>query len=51
MDFTGPHLLRIDPPTDAEGTPDALWHLGLNRSYANSTRTGTGTTVTTLCFR
>jgi hypothetical protein len=46
----GAELLRIDPPTDAEGTPDALWYLGANRTYANATRTGTGLRSLALCF-
>ncbi len=51
MVFTGPQFLRIDPPTDTEGTPDALWYLGVNRTYGNAGRTGTGTTTAALCFR
>ena len=37
-----PHLLRINPPADLEGSPDALWHLGVNRTFGNPARDGTG---------
>lgn len=43
-------LLRIDPPSDSEGAPDARWYLGLNRTYGSAARLGTGVTTATLCF-
>ncbi len=46
-----PYLLRIDPPTDTEGVPDALWYVGLNRSYGSTARSGTGVSTATLCVR
>ncbi len=48
---TDPYLLRIDPPTDTEGTPDALWWVGLNRTYGSAARTGSGVTQATFCIR
>jgi hypothetical protein len=48
--LSSPTLFRINPPTDLEGTPDALWWLGLNRTYGSAARTGTGLQSTTLCF-
>jgi hypothetical protein len=54
VDVTSPYSLRVNPPTDQEmGTPDAAWHMGLNRVYDeySSDRSGTGLTAVTLCFR
>jgi len=31
----GTSMLRIDPPTDAQGTPDSLWHLSVGRSLTS----------------
>jgi serine/threonine protein kinase len=43
--------LRIFPPEDAEGKPDGLWHVGLNRSFASSARKGTGLVRAEFCIR
>jgi hypothetical protein len=48
--WSGPNLLRIDPPPATEGVPDAYWYLGLGRTYANAARSGTGLRAVTLCF-
>lgn len=48
---SSPYILRIDPPTDPEGAPDALWYIGLNRTYGSAARVGTGVTRSTLCVR
>jgi hypothetical protein len=47
-----PHLLRIDPPEDAEGSPDAYWYLGLNGAVREgSQERGSGLQSVELCFR
>jgi hypothetical protein len=46
-----PYLLRINPPADAEGTPDAIWYLGFGRSVGSSSRTGTGFSLAKICLR
>ena len=45
----GPAMLRINPPTDEEGTPDALWHLALGRALEGDA-TGTVPRAIDLCF-
>lgn len=50
LDLSSPCLLRINPPDDSEGTPDALWHVGLNRTFLEP-RTGTGLASATFCLR
>jgi hypothetical protein len=50
LSLSSPCLLRIDPPEDDEGTPDAVWHVGLNRTFLEP-RTGTGLTSATFCLR
>lgn len=45
------YALRINPPTDMEGTPDALWYLGMNRTIGSMLRTGTGLQNVSLCLR
>lgn len=45
----GPAMLRINPPTDEEGTPDALWHLALGRALEGDA-TGTVPRAIELCF-
>jgi hypothetical protein len=51
FELASPYLLRIDPPMDDEGTPDALWYLGLNRTYGSLGRVGTGLTTVEICLR
>lgn len=51
FDLATPYLLRIDPPMDDEGVPDAVWFLGLNRTFGSLARVGTGLTSVGLCFR
>ena len=59
VDATQPHAyhvassfaLRIAPPSDLEGVPDSLWWLGIDRTYGDPTRTGTGITHVDLCQR
>ena len=48
---TSPYALRINPPTDTEGTPDALWYVGINRTYGSMLRTGSGVQSLSLCLR
>ena len=45
-------LLRINPPTDSPGAPDALWYLGVNTVVQGPGvgRTGTGVQTVTLCL-
>lgn len=45
----GTGLLRISPPTDAEGRPDALWHLALGRALEGEA-SGSGLRSVDLCF-
>jgi hypothetical protein len=49
-----PTALRINPSTDAQGYPDAQWHIGVNRvvssRLADRIRVGTGVTTVRLCF-
>ncbi len=45
----GPALLRLMPPSDAEGTPDALWHLAL-AGRVDGTASGGGLRRASLCF-
>ncbi len=45
----GTSMLRIDPPTDSQGTPDSLWHLSLGRSL-DGAHTGTAPPSLDLCF-
>jgi hypothetical protein len=45
----GTSMLRIDPPTDAQGTPDSLWHLALGRTL-DGARTGAPPPRLDLCF-
>jgi hypothetical protein len=49
-----PTALRINPSTDAQGYPDAQWHIGVNRVvsswYDDRVRIGTGVTTLRLCF-
>jgi hypothetical protein len=51
ISVTSPYALRIDPPSDSEGPPDALWYVGLNRTYGSAARTGTGATSAAFCLR
>ncbi|MBI3179305.1 MAG: hypothetical protein HYZ27_06560, partial [Deltaproteobacteria bacterium] len=51
VDLTSPYLLRINPPADAEGPPDALWYLGFNQVHDGIYRPGTGLGQVSLCFR
>jgi hypothetical protein len=43
-------LLRLDPPTDSEGEPDRRWYLGLNTTFLDSGRTGSGAKAAHLCI-
>lgn len=45
----GPGLFRIDPPTDAEGSPDARWYLGTEGSVDGGSE-GSGLRSAELCF-
>jgi hypothetical protein len=45
-----PFLLRINPPMDREGIPDALWHIGLDRTPGGLLRTGSGLVNVSLCW-
>lgn len=45
----GTGMLRIRPPSDAHGTPDALWHLALAGSVDGAT-TGSGLRSVEMCF-
>jgi hypothetical protein len=46
-----PALLRVQPPTDREGSPDATWWVGVNRTIRGGERVGTGVTQAVLCLR
>ncbi len=46
-----PALLRIDPPSDREGTPDALFWIGIDRTVGNGARSGSGIVRVALCLR
>ncbi len=45
----GPGLFRVDPPTDAEGSPDALWYLSAEGSL-DGTAPGSGVRRVEACF-
>jgi len=45
----GTSMLRIDPPTDTQGTPDSHWHLALGRSL-DGVHTGSAPSSVDLCF-
>lgn len=45
----GTSMLRIDPPTDTQGSPDSLWHLALGRSL-DGAHTGATPPSVDLCF-
>lgn len=45
------NALRLDPPMDTEGAPDAIWYFALNRVYASTTRSGSGAQTATFCLR
>jgi hypothetical protein len=44
-------LLRIDPPPAAEGIPDALWYVGVNRTVYRRDREGAGVRHLRFCQR
>ena len=44
-------LLRIDPPSDAEGTPDAMWWVSIGGTYNGSGREGAGMQRMAFCVR
>jgi hypothetical protein len=46
-----PALLRIEPPSDREGTPDAIWWVGVNRTVRGGDRVGSGVRQAVLCLR
>lgn len=50
FDVVSEFALRLNPPSDAEGTPDALWFLGIDRTAGTATRNGTGATKIDLCW-
>ncbi len=51
-EYVGMDSLRIDPPIDREGPPDALWYLGIQQTMSGRVdRVGTGMTRLRLCFR
>ena len=45
----GTSMLRIDPPTDTQGSPDSLWHLALGHSLDGAV-TGAAPSQLDLCF-
>lgn len=47
--FISNDMLRLDPPTDAEGTPDRVWHFGFNQTYRSVDRLGSGLRSVELC--
>jgi hypothetical protein len=51
VDVMSPFALRLNPPTDTQGPPDAIWFLGVNRTIGNATRSGTGLSKLDLCLR
>ncbi len=50
LSVTVPHLLRIDPPADSQGTPDARWFLAVGETVSGG-HTGSGVRNVELCFR
>jgi hypothetical protein len=46
-----PYLLRINPPADGEGAPDAIWYLGFGRTVGSSSRSGTTWASSSICLR
>jgi len=46
-----PYLLRINPPADGEGPPDAIWYLGFGRTVGSSSRSGTTWASSSICLR
>jgi hypothetical protein len=44
-------LLRINPPPAAEGVPDALWYVGVNRTVYRRDREGSGVRTLHFCQR
>ena len=51
IDVTSPYLLRLNPPADIEGRPDALWYVGFNRTVGDESRAGTGLQEAAICVR
>lgn len=51
IDVQSPYALRLNPPLDMEGTPDARWYIGLNRVVSDTSRSGTGVESATFCLR
>jgi hypothetical protein len=49
-----PTALRINPSTDAQGSPDAQWYIGVNRVvsnwYRDRDRVGSGVNALRICF-
>lgn len=45
-----PYLFAINPPADAEGTPDAIWYAGLNRTWSDGLRSGSGVQGALFCI-
>ncbi|HEU0036123.1 MAG TPA: hypothetical protein VFQ53_36170 [Kofleriaceae bacterium] len=50
FDLVSDFALRLNPPSDAEGPPDALWYLGIDRTTGSAARNGTGVTTVDLCW-
>ena len=49
----GTSMLRIDPPTDAQGSPDSRWHLSLGRALTEAASEADGAHIPErleLCF-
>jgi hypothetical protein len=51
LDVSSPFLLRLNPPSDSEGAPDAMWFIGLNRTFGDASRGGTGVIAASICLR
>lgn len=45
------YSLRIDPPSDTQGSPDALWYLSFDGVVAGGSRTGSGITSAFVCLQ
>jgi hypothetical protein len=51
LSMCDPALLRINPPSDAEGTPDAMWWVSIGGTFQSSGREGAGMQRMTFCLQ
>jgi hypothetical protein len=52
LQISSPYALRLSPPSDALGTPDRIWYIGINRVVrVSSIETGLGLATARFCLR